>query len=546
VAAAVLALGGCSGRTAAPIPPASPIRFRDVTLESGIAWERVNGAFGEKWLPETMGGGGAFLDYDADGWLDVLLLNGDYWPGHAPTGKPRPLPALYRNRNGRFEDVTRTAGLAAPMQAMGAAVADYDADGFPDLLVTGVGGLHLFHNVAAGGGRAFRDVTRESGLRDDGWSTSAAWLDYDGDLDLDLFVCHYVKWSPQLELECGTVVRTYCRPQEYTGDTCRLFRNLGGGRFADVSRAAGVAAPNAKALGVTVVDLDGSGRPSLVVANDTEPNFLFRNLGGGRLEETGVPSGVAMDDNGRARAGMGLDAVEYRPGQTGLAIGNFSFEGIAFYDLAASGRFSERAREVGVYAASYPYVTFGLFFADFDRDGQPDLFATNGHVEDTIERTNPGQTYAQPSLVYHNQGGRLADASREAGPGVREPLLGRGACRGDYDNDGRPDILLIPNTGAPRLLHNETKGGHWIAFRLEGAAPNRDGLGASVAVESARGRQSLYHSGASSYLSASDPRVHFGLGNDTAAARVTVKWPGGKLQTWQDLPADRIHELKQQ
>ncbi len=537
-------LAGCASQhTDGPGTSAAAIRFRDVSVSAGVKFTRVNGAFGKRWMPETMGGGGAFLDYDNDGFLDILLLNGDWWPGH-PLPGPRPTLTLYHNnQDGTFTDTTQAMGLKVSLQGMGAAVGDYDNDGYEDLYVTGVGGNRLFHNE---GGKRFVEVTGQAGVGDGGWSTSAAWLDYDNDGKLDLFVCHYIRWTPKTDIYCGTVEKAYCRPQSYPGETCHLFHNEGRGRFRDVTRSAGIWNKNAKALGVCVCDLDGDNRPDLIVANDTEPNFVFRNTGHGKFTEIGYKTGLAFDENGKARAGMGIDAADVKnDGTLAVAIGNFCFEGIAFYQIDPASLSAEWVKQNGLFEPSYPYVTFGLFFADFDNDGRADLFITNGHIQDTITHANTGQTYEQPSVLFRNQGsGAFQDISHAAGPGITQPLVGRGACRGDYDNDGRIDILLIPNVGPARLLHNETPGrNHWLTVKLVGTRSNRDGYGARVMVEAAGERQTAYAHSGSSYLSANDPRLHFGLGEARQADRVTVRWPSGLEEIWRAIPADQVVTL---
>ncbi|HZP83267.1 MAG TPA: VCBS repeat-containing protein, partial [Chthonomonadaceae bacterium] len=560
-----LALGGCRAQQPAPPsspppPAAAPIQFKDVTQAAGVNGTRINGAFGKKWFPETMGGG-AFLDYDNDGWLDILIVRGDYWPGHVPANATRGALVLYHNNgNGTFTDVTRQSGLSVAFYGMGVAVGDYDNDGYDDLFITAVGQSKLFHNeprkvaltpgpsptlrergeansglslsftlpqqlkgkdrpapksplsrsVGEGPGvRVFREVTASSGIRDTGWSTSAAWVDYDNDGRLDLFVCHYVKWSPETDIYCGTTAKAYCRPTVYTGESCRLYHNEGGGRFTDATQQAGLLNANAHALGILVWDLDNDGRSDLIVANDMQPTFVYHNNGDGTFTDIGLSSGLAYDRSGHARAGMGIDAADYRNnGTLGIAIGDFSFQGLTFYEVAGPPPYLDRAQQAGLLAPSYPYVTFGLGFADFDNDGWPDLFVTNGDIEDTISRAFPSQSYPQPSLVLRNRGdGTFADVSAQAGPGVTQPLVGRGLCWGDYDNDGKVDALLIPNIGTPRLLHNETPTqNHWLIVKLVGAKSNRDGLGARVSVEAGGITQTGTARSGSSYLSASDLR----------------------------------------
>ncbi|HZP81812.1 MAG TPA: VCBS repeat-containing protein, partial [Chthonomonadaceae bacterium] len=488
-----LLLTGCTprpsaSRSAAPVAPAANIVFADVARTAGLNCTRANGGFGKKWMPETVSGGGAFLDYDNDGWLDILIVTDEYLPGSSPNKSRRPTLALYHNKgNGTFTDVTQQAGLNLRLFGMGVAVGDYDNDGYDDLFITAVGQSKLFHNVPDGhGGRKFAEVTASSGIRDTGMATSAAWLDYDKDGKLDLFVCHYVKWSPQTDVFCGTDTKEYCRPTVYAGESSRLYHNEGNGRFTDVTQKAGLVNPNSKGLGICVCDLDGDDWPDLVVANDMEANSVFRNRGNGTFEEIGLKTGIALDDNGKPRAGMGIDAADYKNNGTfGIAIGNFAFEGLAFYEVTGQPPFVERAKQIGLFESSYPFVTFGVLFADFDNDGWPDLFATNGHIQTAPNTTNPEQILAQHGLLFRNRGdGTFADVSQQAGAAIMKPTFGRGACWGDYDNDGRVDLLLIPNIGAPALLHNETPTrNHWLAVKLVGTKSNRDAYGAKVVVE---------------------------------------------------------------
>lgn len=356
---------------------------------------------------------------------------------------------------------------------------------------------------------------------------------------------HYVRWSPETDIFCGSVEKAYCRPLEYPGESCRLYRNEGGKRFVDVTRTAGIFSDESKALGVCVLDVGGDRWPDLVIANDTQPNFVFRNKRDGTFDELGYSMGIALDENGRARAGMGIDAAFYDKDQVqAVAIGNFHYEGIAFYPLTGSRPYPERSKQAGLFQPSYPYITFGLFFADFDNDGWPDLFATNGHIEDNVE-SKTGETYAQPSLLFRNRGdGTFADVSRAAGDAITQPLVGRGACRGDYDNDGKIDILLIPNIGPPRLLRNETPNHHhWWAAKLVGTQSNRNGFGAVVKVKAGGRVQMAYARSGSSYLSANDTRLHFGLGAATRVERVRVRWPSGREEMWANLEANQVTVL---
>ncbi|HLJ57737.1 MAG TPA: CRTAC1 family protein [Chthonomonadaceae bacterium] len=536
------ASGAAPGWSApAPPPSASRIRFADITTAAGITWKRTNGAFGKRWFPETMGGGGAFIDFDGDGREDILLVNGAWWPGHERNA-PRPTLVLYRNLGGgKFADVTRAVGLDITCQGMGVAIGDYDNDGFDDILITSVGGNRLFHNE---GGKRFREVTDSAGIRGAGWSTSAAWIDYDNDGKLDLFVCQYVQWRPDREQFCGSRVKTYCTPTYYAGESCRLYHNEGGGRFTDVTKRAGLFNTASKALGVCIADIDGDGRPDILVANDQEPNFLYRNNGDGTFTDVAYTAGFAMAEDGRPRSGMGLDAAfSGNDGRLSVLVGNFALQGAALYRQAGAAQFTDEARSAGVLQPSCPYVTFGTLFCDLDNDGWKDAVLANGQIDDLIEQSSPDQRYAQPTLLLRNSGdGNYRDATRDAGLGG--PLVGRGLAAGDIDNDGRMDLLLIPNIGAPRLLHNVTSGGHWCKIALHGTRSNRDGFGALVRVTAGGLTQSEFARSGSSYCSQSDRRLHFGV----RAARidtVEVRWPSGTLDTWHDIAADRIVDLEE-
>ncbi len=541
-------LFGCRSNPPSPsanAPLTTPsVRFRNVAPEAKIVFNRNNGAYGKYYLPETMGGGGGFIDYDNDGSLDILLLNGAWWEPRA-TNEGKPTPALYHNnRDGTFTDLTKEIGLDIFCAGMGVAVGDYDNDGYNDLYITAVGRNYLFHNEH---GKGFKEVAQSAGVQDKGWSSSVGWVDYDNDGKLDLFVCHYVQWTPETDISCTAKgFKSYCRPQEYRGESCRLYHNEGSGRFRDVTRQAGIENQKSKALGVTFLDTNGDGYTDIIVTNDMEPNFVFLNSGKGTFKEIGFESGIALGDSANARAGMGVDVADYRnEGIFGLAIGNFSFEGIGFYPLTAKPPYLDTSKQIGTHAPSFPYVTFGLFFADFDNDTWQDLFFTNGHIEDTVHKSSPEQNYEQPSILLKNRGdGTFGDVSAQAGADLALPIVGRGACSGDFDNDGKLDILLIPNRGEARLLHNETsQAGHWMTFRLVGKQSNTNGYGAQITVEAGGKRfRGVCRSG-SSYQSASDARVHFGLGDLSQIARVSVKWTTGKEQVWTGLAPDRIWQL---
>lgn len=541
---------GCAPKPAATPPPSpapAAVTFEEVTATAGIHFRHVSGASARKLLPETMGSGCAFLDYDNDGWQDVLFINGNQrltaaFSGGIENGrnalKAEPTLALYRNNhNGTFTDVTKRCGLDISVYGMGVAVGDYDNDGWDDLFITCVGRSRLLHNVPDGkGGRHFVDVTRESGIADSGFSTSCAWLDYDRDGKLDLFVCHYVVWSPEHDVYYSVdgTHKSYARPQSYSGESCRLYHNLGGGRFEDVTQRAGIFTNRSKALGVTVNDYDGDGWPDLFVANDTEPNLLYHNQGDGTFKEVGVQSGIALSEQGASRAGMGIDAADVRHnGLFDVLITNFAGEQLTLFRRDSSGNFLDVAAQSGVGAATQTYLGFGAFFLDYDLDGWTDLFINNGHIDDDIGLRDAGVSYAEPALLFRNQGGgRFEDVTGQCGAALSAHRVGRGAAWGDFDNDGSPDILLMTSNGAPALLHNVNRTGNgWIRLHLIGTGSNRDAYGARVRVAIGGDVQSQeVHSGCS-YLSACDRRLIFGLGAADHVDSVEIRWPNGKVQT---------------
>lgn len=505
-------------------------RFTDVTASAGITFRHNNGAFGAKYLPETMGPGCAFLDYDADGWLDILLVNGRDWPGHA---RQRSTLKLYRNnRDGTFHDVTREAGLDVEMYGMGVAVGDFDNDGYPDLFVTAAGQSRLFRNNRRGG---FIDVTRAAGLLGrTGFSTSALWFDYDRDGLLDLFVCNYVRWSRETDVRCSPdgVSKSYCTPEAYRGDTCWLFRNLGGGRFEDVTAKAGLFDPSSKSLGVAMLDFDGDGWPDLFVANDTQPNKLYRNNRDGTFTESAVRQGIAFSEDGRARAGMGVDVADFRrTGRPGVAVTNFDNEMIGLYEPGPDG-FLDRAVPLGVGVSSRDRLGFGCMFGDLDLDGYPELIAVNGHIDDTVRNVGRRPPHAQAPLVFRNErGARFRDVTPQLGREFASPKIARGLALGDFDRDGDLDVLITTNGGPAYLYRNDLSNGHRsIRFVLEGRKSNRDAIGASVHVFDADGRQMQMVKSGSSYLSASALPLTFGLAAAREIQRALVHWPGGGTQ----------------
>jgi len=543
---------GCPSKGGGTSPPARPatatanLRFADVAASAGVRFRHYIGADGRFFAPESVGPGGAFIDYDGDGWLDLYLVNGSNWPDRPEAHKSG---ALYRNQqDGTFRDVTREAGLVTSFYGMGCAVGDYDNDGHDDLLLTGMGKTKLFHNTGKG---RFTDVTPGSGLdRAAAWEyyTSAAWFDYDRDGKLDLFVCRYIDWSPQKDVPCrsGLGKRIHCGPNQYGTVPSQLFRNLGQGRFQDVTGPTGIAKAAGKALGVLPIDEDGDGWLDLFVSNDTTPNHLFRNEGGKRFREVAQELGVAVDENGRWRSGMGIDVADVHNNE-GLAftIGNFVKEGISLYDRAGN-LYSDTAIRNGLIPASLPCVTFGLTYLDADRDGWQDLFTYNGHVDQHAEEAGGDNTYRQLPQLFQNHAGTFTEVGKQAGPAFLTPQVGRGCAWGDFDNDGKPDLLLFENAGPTRLLKNETADqNHWLGIRLEGTRGNRNGYGAEVRATIGGVTQRRWVRSGGSYLSHSDTRALFGLGSATVVDRLEVRWPSGATSVEERLTPDRYLTLKE-
>jgi enediyne biosynthesis protein E4 len=525
--------------------PASQLgfHFTDITAAAGIHFRHNNGAYGGKLLPETLGSGCAFLDYDADGWQDILLINSMDWPGHS---RQRSTPKLYRNnRNGTFTDVTREAGLEKEMYGLGVAVGDYNNDGFPDILVTCVGQNHLFKNTGKG---TFVDVTVPSGLgKRQAFSTSALWFDFDRDGLLDLFVCNYVKWSPEHDVFCSLdgKHKSYCTPEAYVGQTCWLFHNRGNGTFEEVTAQSGIFDSSSKSLGVAMLDYDQDGWPDLLVANDTEPNKLYKNQRNGSFKDVAVEAGIAFSAEGKARAGMGIDVGDFdNSGRPGVAITNFDNEMIGLYRAEAGGNFADIAVQSGVGLPSKTTLGFGCTFVDCDLDGSLDLVAVNGHIDDTV-RTVRNVGYAQaPQLFMNNGKGMFQELSEAVGGGFNQPKVGRGLAVGDFDRDGDQDILMTTNNGPAYLFRNDqTAGNRSIRFRLTGTKSNRDAIGAHVKVFSGGTLQSRIVRSGSSYLSQSELPLTFGLGKRDKVDRVVIDWPSGRTEEYKDLAAGRAYEI---
>jgi enediyne biosynthesis protein E4 len=512
-------------------------RFKDITATSGIKFTHNSGRAGKKWLPETMGSGCAFIDVDGDGWQDIVLLNSKDW---TPKGR-RNLSALYRNnKNGTFTDITRGSGLDIEMYAMGVAVADYDNDGRDDLYITALEGDRLFHNEGAG---KFRDATKESGIVNAAFSTSAAFVDYDRDGLADIVVANYVQWTAKGDLWCSMdgATKSYCTPESYKGNSSKLYRNLGAGRFQDVTKAAGLGEANSKALGIATLDYNNDGWVDLFLANDTQPNKLYRNNRNGTFTEEAVSAGVAFGEDGMARGAMGVDFADYdRSGRAHLLVGNFSNQMLGLYHNEGTGLFVDEAPKSTVGRSSLLSLAFGVFFFDYDLDGYPDIFSANGHIDEEIGRVQPKVQYKQPALLFRNLGkGKFEDTSKQIPTG---PIVARGAAYADIDHDGDLDVLITTNHGPAYLYRNDSpEKNNWISLRLSGAGKsNRSALGAVVRVQSAQGRQwQAVHSG-SSYCSQSDLALTFGLGKDTMISTIEIEWPSGNKQKLANVKANQL------
>ena len=516
------------------------VHFTDITASAGIHFQHNNGAFGRKWLPETLGPGAAFIDYDNDGYPDILLVNGEDWPGHASHGRTT-MKLYHNNRNGTFSDVTARAGLAVTMYGMGVAVGDYDNDGFDDIFVTAVGQSRLFHNNGNG---TFTDVTKAAGLSGVmEFSTSAAWVDYDNDGLLDLVVANYVQWSPADDLFCtmdGTH-KSYCTPESYKGTSLRLWRNLGGGRFEDATRKAGLYDATSKGLGIAILDYNGDGWPDLLLANDTQPNKLYQNMRNGTFTERGVAAGIAYSEDGVARAGMGVDAADYDgSGRPSILITNFSNQMLSLYHNEGSGLFVDEAPRTTVGRDSLLTLGFGCFFFDYDLDGKPDIFVADGHIESEIERIQKRISYRQPPHLFRNLGaGQFRDEASQVGREFDTPRVARGAAYADIDNDGDLDVLIMTNAGPAVLFRNDGSTNHSLRVKLSGQRSNRDGIGAVVTVTAENGKMWQMMRSGSSYLSQSELVLTFGLGPKPSTSSVEVKWPSGQVDKMAAVAADQ-------
>jgi enediyne biosynthesis protein E4 len=544
VGSAVVAVLASAQRSAVPTPTprAEPaVRFDNVAAAAGLDFRHVNGASAERHLPEIMSGGGLFFDYDNDGWPDVFLVDGGSLTDPAVDRRAR--HRLYRNRgDGSFEDVTARSGIVHSQYGMGACAADYDNDGFTDLYITSLGSNILYHN---NGGRTFTDVTRTAGVGSRSFGASCAFADIDRDGNVDLFVTNYVDARADNNIFCGDAdnrLRVYCHPLNFAPQPSVLYRNNGNGTFSDVSREAGISSHRGNGLGAVFGDYDDDGLPDLFVANDTTPNFLYHNEGGGVFKEVGLPAGVAVAADGNARAGMGTDFGDYDgDGRLDLFVTNHELEMHTLFRNLGKGLFADVTSESGVGLATLPYVGFGALFLDYDNDGDLDLAIVNGHVMNNSGHFRPGSTEAQKKLLFRNDGGRFTEVGRGAGPGFAVEKVGRSLAAADIDNDGDLDLLVTNNGGTVDLLRNEGgRENNALLVRLVGGRSNRGGVGARLRLTAGAATQVREVKAGSGYLGQSDLRVHFGLGRATRADRLEIRWPAGETETIQNVQANQI------
>jgi hypothetical protein len=527
----------------------NPIIFVDVAQSSGITFQHDNAASREKYLIETMGSGCGWIDFDQNGLLDLYLVNGAATRVYTPKQSLRSV--LYRNNgDGTFTDVTAKAGVGAEgLFGMGVAVGDYDNDGFPDLLVLGYGRCILYHNNGDG---TFSDVTSRAGVQNSGlWASSAAWFDYDNDGKLDLVIANYVDWSPERNFYCGDHgpgMRSYCHPDDFHGQPPTLYHNNGDGTFTDVSKSSGVGLKSGNGLGVVTFDYDNDGWQDIFIANDHMPNFLFHNNRDGTFREVGYSAGVAVSADGQFEAGMGTDAADTTgDGRLDLIVGHLDMQLARLYQNMGDQTFDDATLRSKLSYATYHISTFGTRFMDYDNDGARDLFMANGHVLDNVQLYHQGTTYAEPKLMFRNNGhGVFENVSDRLGPDFQLPRVSRGAAIADFDNDGDLDILVNNCDQPPQLLRNDGgNANHWLQIFLIGTKSNRDGVGARVKVSA--GDLVLYdeRKGGMSYQSAQDPRLHFGLGEHTTVDSLEIVWPSGMKTKLANLKSDQIITVKE-
>jgi len=533
---------------ASPSPAAGS--FVDVTQRLGVNFQYRSSHTSKKYLLETMGPGVALFDYDNDGRLDIYLVNGA--PLADPTRKraiPEKTDSRYWNRlyhqqpDGTFDDVTDKAGVQGAGYGMGVAVGDYDNDGFEDLYVTGYGANKLYHNNGNG---TFTDITQRAGVAGSGWSTSAAWVDLDSDGFLDLIALRYLDWDFD-DIWCGEHkdgYRAYCHPDYFKPIAPLVYHNNKDGTFTEISQKIGLNKPG-KGLGVAIADYDHDGLLDLFVANDSVPEFLYHNKGDGTFEDVGLASGVAVDMDGRTYAGMGVDFADYNnDGWPDIVVTDLANQRYALYQNNGDGSFTYTSQTLGIGQITLSHSGWGIRFFDYDNDGWKDLLIAQGHDLDTIELNHPNLHYREPMLLAHNNGRGFVDVSAQSGTVFNQPWVARGMALGDLDNDGRLDAVVTTNDGPAHILHNETSNqNHWLLLRLVGHKSNRDAIGAEVTLITKSGSQYATVSTAGSYLSSSDKRVHFGLGTDSVAQSVEIRWPSGIKQTMKNVPANQILQI---
>ena len=525
-------------------------RFVDLSQSLGVNFQHQASHTSKKYLPETMGSGVALFDYDNDGRLDIFFVNGAPLSDPTPKGTiPQKTGPKYWNRlyhqkaDGTFEDVTEKAGLEGTCYGMGVAVGDYDNDGYEDLYVTAYGGNKLYHNNGDG---TFSDVTAKAGVGGSGWSTSAAWVDLDGDGFLDLVVLRYVEWDFD-DIWCGEHkegYRAYCHPDYFKPARPLVYHNNRDGTFTEVAEKLGLSKPG-KGLGVALADYDRDGHIDLFFANDSMPEFLYHNKGDGTFEEVGLVSEVAVDIDGRTFAGMGVDFADYNnDGWPDIVVTNLANQRYALYQNNGDGTFTYVSTRSGLAGMTLAHSGWGVRLFDFDNDGWKDLLVAQGHDLDTIELTNPNLRYREPMLLARNTGKGFVDVTRGSGEVFKQSWVARGMAIGDLDNDGRLDAVVTTNDGPAYVLYNETStANHWLLLRLVGHKSNRDAVGANVKVVAASGQQFATVTTASSYLSSSDKRIHFGLGKEKNVESIEIRWPSGMVQTLNNIPADQILQI---
>ncbi len=536
-------LGGVGGLALLGQPAAQSAFFREISpASSGIHWVHDNAMSAEKYLPETLGPGCAFLDYDNDGWTDLYLVNSgpsDFFQPQQPLRN-----ALYKNnRDGTFTDVTERAGVPGGTFGMGVAVGDFNNDGYPDIFVTACGRSLLYRNNGDG---TFTDVTVKAGLDINGWTTSAVWCDFDNDGRLDLFVCSFVRYLEQDRHSCGDNAagqKYYCIPRAFHPTASYLFHNNGDGTFTDVGKGTAIGKNLGKALGVVATDINNDGRMDLFVANDTVQNFLFVNRGANRWEEISVPAEVGFSENGQARSGMGVDAADLsNRGWQDLFVANIDQEKFALYRNSKNETFVDVAAPQSIAQATRLLSGWGLHFFDYDNDGEMDLILANGHPDDMVALRSQTVTYREPLLLFQQKNGQFRNVSSKAGPAFQKDFSARGLAVGDFDNDGRLDVLIGVNGGAPVLLHNEVgSGNHWLGIKLQGTKSNRDAVGARLNWSVGGKKYSRLKNGGGSFLSSHDPREVLGLGPADKVDWLEIHWPAPstRVDKFPNLSADR-------